>query len=263
MGYFDNLSIVSVSYYHAISDSVIYTAVHNRIGLMTGGTVTRERNGVIEQLTCPFIYMISRGTKMQWRVNPGETRNSFRFDFSGPRAEALILNLLEDFPEGYFPAKNLTVFQTLLEDMSSNTLRRKQVHNYHLAFLVEQFTDHIYEARFTAYNTCKYKNLLQSTADEIFREPSKTHDFAALAKKLKLTPNHFRKLFRSQIGHPPYEYLMQCRFALAQRLLNSDENLYIQEISHRCGFGNPTEFTRFFKKYAHCPPSQYLKKRHE
>lgn len=263
MGYFEDLKVISVHYYHAIRDSVIYTAAHNRIGLMTGGVVTREKNGVIEQLTCPFIYLTARGTKMQWRVNQGEVRNSFRFDISGPRADALIQNLLSDFPEGYLPVKNPAPFHTILEEMSTCTIRRKQANNYHLAFLVEQFADQIYESCFTIHNTGKYYSLIQSTADEIFKSPGKAYAFAALAKKIKITSNHFRKLFCSQIGYPPYKYLMQCRFALALRLLNSEENLQIREISDRCGFSNPTEFTRFFQKQAHCPPSQYLYKRRE
>lgn len=67
---------------------------------------------------------------------------------------------------------------------------------------------------------------------------------------------HFCRVFRSQTGMRPMEYLARRRISEAKRLLNSTEKS-IAEISALTGYSNPTYFGTVFRRYEGTTPSEY------
>jgi AraC family transcriptional regulator len=77
-----------------------------------------------------------------------------------------------------------------------------------------------------------------------------------VAKLANLSNFYFIKLFKSQFGKSPHQYILECRIELAKRLL-SETFLPINEISQRCGFCNQSHFTSAFRNNSGAAPRAY------
>lgn len=83
-------------------------------------------------------------------------------------------------------------------------------------------------------------------------------------KGLPLNYDYIRKLFKSEVGMTPHEYLTEARMQLAANLILSGmSNQYsrysISQISEMCGFAEPLYFSRVFKKRFGVAPTMYGK----
>lgn len=258
--YFDTLKVCYVNFYKHIRDSIPTIREHLRIGLMSGSDVLRISDAKEEKLSTPFLYFGSRGEKNQWKVPPGASRNSFCFDLDGIRASWIEIMLKHDFPEGYLKITDPVPFQLILNDMYEMFYKPVPLKSAKLPLLAEEFIARIYSEYHLQQSRNKYERQIQADADELFSSPEKRYDFEHRAALLGITLVHYRRIFKSMIGLPPYEYLQKCRLGLAIRLLRTEKHLQIQQIAERCGFSNATEFSRFFKLHANCSPSAYFKK---
>lgn len=86
----------------------------------------------------------------------------------------------------------------------------------------------------------------------------------AFMRTLPLNYDYVRKLFKSEVGATPHEYLISARMQLAARLILSGmSNQYsrysVTQMAEMCGFAEPLYFSRVFKKYFGTPPSEYGK----
>lgn len=83
-----------------------------------------------------------------------------------------------------------------------------------------------------------------------------------LDKYLRTIPfsyDYLRKLFKSEMGMTPHNYLTNLRIQMAEKLLCSygDGELNISEIAYTCGYSDSLYFSRVFKKYFGCSPKKY------
>lgn len=83
-------------------------------------------------------------------------------------------------------------------------------------------------------------------------------------RTLPLNYDYIRKLFKSETGVTPHDYLISKRMELAGRLILSGmSNQYsrysISQIAEMCGFSEPLYFSRVFRKHFGTPPSEYGK----
>ena len=71
--------------------------------------------------------------------------------------------------------------------------------------------------------------------------------------------DYLRKLFKSEMGMTPHNYLTNLRVQMAEKLLcsyGSDEP-NISEIAFTCGYSDSLYFSRVFKKNFGCSPKKY------
>lgn len=87
---------------------------------------------------------------------------------------------------------------------------------------------------------------------------SKEFSYSDIAKVSNYSPYYFIRIFKSETGKSPYEYLLELRMQKAKDLLE-DYNHTITEICFMCGFNNPSHFTSFFKKRSGVTPTAYRK----
>jgi len=64
------------------------------------------------------------------------------------------------------------------------------------------------------------------------------------------------RCFRAMLGIAPMQYLMKYRISVAARLLReTDES--VTDICNRCGFSNPSYFSKIFKRYLESTPTAF------
>ncbi len=78
----------------------------------------------------------------------------------------------------------------------------------------------------------------------------------AVAKFVKISPNHLSEKFRRVTGIKFVDYIAGKRFEEACRLL-PDQRLRISEIAFEVGFQSLSQFNRVFKKLAGKSPKEY------
>lgn len=86
-----------------------------------------------------------------------------------------------------------------------------------------------------------------------------------LDKYLRTVPfsyDYLRKLFKSEVGMTPHNYLVSLRMQMAEKLLCSTHGVEqnISQIAYICGFSEPLYFSRVFKKTFGCSPKSYAEK---
>lgn len=89
-------------------------------------------------------------------------------------------------------------------------------------------------------------------------------DFAldAFIRELPFHYDYLRKLFKKEVGVSPLEYMTSLRMKSAETLLTAmwTNDYTISEIAQMCGFEDALYFSRVFKKYYGCSPTNYVKK---
>ncbi len=99
------------------------------------------------------------------------------------------------------------------------------------------------------------KNILQNFADA-------NYELEKYLRSLPFSYDYLRKLFKKEMGYTPHDYLIRTRMNAAKMLLSgtSRHDYSISQTSEMCGFSEPLYFSRVFKKYFGCSPSQYAQK---
>ncbi len=77
-----------------------------------------------------------------------------------------------------------------------------------------------------------------------------------VAQYVGLHRSYLTNLFKSKMGISPQEYLMQCKFREACKLLKETNNP-IQEIAFKVGYENPLTFSKIFKNFYGISPKEY------
>ncbi|MFP4661566.1 MAG: helix-turn-helix domain-containing protein [Halanaerobiales bacterium] len=79
-----------------------------------------------------------------------------------------------------------------------------------------------------------------------------------LARTINYSPFHLIRLFKTETGKTPFEYLLDIKINKAKELLKST-GLSIKDICFSCGFNNRSHFSVIFKRKTNYSPSQYRK----
>ena len=77
-----------------------------------------------------------------------------------------------------------------------------------------------------------------------------------LCGRVHLSPYYFSKLFKEQTGENFIDYLTRTRLTHAATILRSTD-LSIKEISAETGYQDANYFSRLFKRWYQCTPSEY------
>jgi AraC family transcriptional regulator len=84
-------------------------------------------------------------------------------------------------------------------------------------------------------------------------------DLATVARCVQISPFHFLRLFRRELGLTPHQHLIRVRIRRAiERLAETDRP--ITDIALDVGFEDLSNFVRTFHRHVGCPPSAYRSK---
>ncbi|MBQ7387085.1 MAG: helix-turn-helix domain-containing protein [Clostridia bacterium] len=81
-------------------------------------------------------------------------------------------------------------------------------------------------------------------------------EVAELCRLLGVTQPYIYKIFKSNTGMSPKQYINECKMKRARKMLSETE-LSISAISDALGFSSPLDFSKFFKKHEKVCASEY------
>ena len=76
-----------------------------------------------------------------------------------------------------------------------------------------------------------------------------------LAREALLSPYHFLRVFKTEMGHTPYRHLTMLRMDEAKRLLERGET--VTRTAERCGYSNTAYFSAAFLRETGVRPSRW------
>jgi YesN/AraC family two-component response regulator len=103
----------------------------------------------------------------------------------------------------------------------------------------------------------KHKAIIENVLkyiDANFQNPLNFNDIAAAQN---LSPNYFRKIFKTYTGTSPVDHLNRIRVLKALELLREHKTLTSSEVAGQVGIYDANYFTRLSKKYTGFPPSHF------
>ena len=89
---------------------------------------------------------------------------------------------------------------------------------------------------------------------------SKSISIEYLSQMCGITPEYFRKIFKSFFGSSPISYVNNLKITRAKELFESGLYL-VREVAEESGYTDMSHFSREFKKATGFPPSEYAKKK--
>lgn len=102
------------------------------------------------------------------------------------------------------------------------------------------------------------RSVLQEVQRWVAANPSFDHSVAEMAKHAGMSPRHFARLFRAEVGMTPAAWVEAVRVSTARKLLESGRDAP-KQIAAKCGFANADTLRRTFSKHLGITPAQYRK----
>lgn len=181
-----------------------------------------------------------------------ETNSYYWLQFSGYNAKKLITDLKLEFEKSY--------------DIGIHEEVKTCFKRIHKEFLLnDDFFDISSAACLTELLTLLSRKSIVSekvpliSAEYINKHYNENIDIAFLASLEKMSPSHFRTVFKQSIGVSPYEYIINLRINTACLHLSSN-NYSIYEIAEIVGYADQFYFSRIFKKKMGVSPLKYRQK---
>ena len=103
------------------------------------------------------------------------------------------------------------------------------------------------------------RSALQEAQRWIAANPDADHTVPALAKRVGLSPRHFARLFRGEVGLTPAAWVERARVSAAQKLLETGERSP-KQVAPQCGFADTDTLRRAFIRQLGVTPAEYRKR---
>lgn len=170
--------------------------------------------------------------------------------FTGPRAADLAAGglLQSGLLKNLFSSRRIREIACLARDQSYEGLLRAA------AMLEILLVDIHLSCRRRYANPAQSR--LQVLAGEIEAMPEGDWSLPALARRLRLSQSHLRRLFMQAYSMPPHTYIEQVRLRRGTELLR-ETSLTIAEIAQRVGYSDPFHFSTRFRRLFGISPRGY------
>ncbi|MEM7556923.1 MAG: AraC family transcriptional regulator [Cyanobacteria bacterium P01_A01_bin.84] len=184
--------------------------------------------------------LLERVARESGEFDSGSIELRDRFTIRDPFLEQLTMVLRAEIQRG--KAVNHLYLESLQNVLAVHLLR------HHCAIKISNLST---PKKLTQY---QLKQILNYIQDNLGNEI----ELAQLAKVVRISPHHFGKLFKKNMGIPPYRYVLQCRIDRAKTLL-AEKRLSIAAIANQLGFYDQSHFNHVFHRYTTLTPRQYQK----
>jgi transcriptional regulator GlxA family with amidase domain len=103
------------------------------------------------------------------------------------------------------------------------------------------------------------RSALQQVQRFIAAHPADDHGVDKLAARAGLSPRHFARLFRHEVGMTPAAWVETARVSTARQLLETGGNAP-KQVAVQCGFANADTLRRAFVRHVGVTPAEYRKR---
>lgn len=100
---------------------------------------------------------------------------------------------------------------------------------------------------------------LQELQRWVAANPGLHHSVASLAERMDVSPRHFARLFRAEVGITPATWVEEARVNAARRLLELG-NEAPKQVALHCGFADADTLRRAFARHVGVTPAEYRKR---
>lgn len=103
------------------------------------------------------------------------------------------------------------------------------------------------------------RSVLQEVQRWIAAHPELEHSVADMAKHAGMSPRHFARLFRAEVGMTPAAWVEATRISVARELLEDGRDTP-KQVAAKCGFANVDTLRRAFTRHVGITPAEYRKR---
>ncbi|WP_114238221.1 GlxA family transcriptional regulator [Dyella sp. C9] len=103
------------------------------------------------------------------------------------------------------------------------------------------------------------RSSLQELQRWVLANLAEDHGVARLAERMRLSPRHFARLFRSEVGTTPADWVESARVAAARQWLEQGGRAP-KQVAALCGFTNVNHLRRAFVQHMGVTPTDYRKR---
>jgi transcriptional regulator GlxA family with amidase domain len=103
------------------------------------------------------------------------------------------------------------------------------------------------------------RSALQELQRWVAANPALDHSVSRLAKRMDLSPRHFSRLFRGEVGITPATWVEEARVNAARRLLEQGREAP-KQVAALCGFADADTLRRTFARNVGVTPAEYRKR---
>lgn len=232
-------------HYAVEAEGTVYTVRPGDILLMPGGithalTPSKGCNGFVYLINLDFLSLIKSAS----RLTPLLSHPIHIVEAEKPALHLSVTTLLRQMREDYF---------------SNNDLRELLIYSRVLV-LAEQLLHAEFDGDLSLHNRCDKRKEYSDRFNEIinYMNHNYTDDLSVddVAKRFGLSKYYFSRLFQQYTRYTFCDYLTFRRLKAAEQMMG-DQALSITDIAFRAGFSNLSTFSRVFRKYKNCTPSEY------
>ena len=142
---------------------------------------------------------------------------------------------------------------------SFNAINNEILMNQLESFVLEIMNTHIDKGNSKESSVViKEERIVEEAKRFIVLNANRSISVDEVAKALGFSVRHLNRMTKLAIGCTLSEMIIDARLSYAKKLLK-DYELTISEIAEKGGFVDISTFTKFFKRYAGVPPTEYRK----
>jgi len=169
------------------------------------------------------------------------------FELTGRRALPYFKEVRVDHP--WATNSVLSVHKAMLEGAGRLECESRML--WMMTQLIKRYAD----TGSTEGHVGKEKRTIQQARHYVEEHFAESVSLKALAQHVSLSPYYLLRVFRAEVGMPPYAYLESVRIRHTQRLIKA--GVPLAEAAAEAGFSSQSHMTRQFKKIIGVTPGQY------
>lgn len=243
------------------------------IAIILDGTGEFYVDGEVFPVQKGDLLLLNPGMVHQSRlINPKNPTTEFYAGFTNIHFRDMDYNQIR-FPKGLFllhpKEKTFLALTRLAESMMLESCHAQPGRYFMLKAYLTQMILLLYREQVEyqkpkalgyIFESTNKKYVVEQIVDYMDRHYSEKISLDQIAQNMYLSPFYISRIFKSETGDTPINYLISLRMEKARALLLEKQNYSIQEIAQCVGYDDAYHFSKLFKKHYGNSPSQYRAK---